>query len=182
MVKNAEPDSVMIEMVMRSAPDWLVALFCAGALSASMVTAAAATLASAATLGNDLFQPRLQWPDEKLRRLIQVLVLIVMSGAYVFAVAQSSTIAFIMLMAYGFVSQFFPLVMTALFAPGRVTAASAVTALATGVVVTAFFTVGPVTRPGGVHPGLLGLIANGGVLGIGYWVLGKAEHTTALQI
>jgi solute:Na+ symporter, SSS family len=164
VVKNVEPDAVMIEMVMRSVPQWLVALFCAGALSASMVTAAAATLVSAATLANDLFQPYLNLPDEKLRRLIQWLVLVVMSGAYVFAILQSSTIAFIMLMAYGFVSQFFPLVIVALFLPGRAPAGSALAALAAGVVITAFFTIGPIPRPGGFHPGFLGLLANSGIL------------------
>ena len=164
VVKNSAPDSVMIEMVMRSVPDWLVALFCAGALSASMVTAAAATLVSAATLANDLFQPRLHLPDEKLRRLIQMLVLVVMSGAYVFAMLQSSTIAFIMLMAYGFVSQFFPLVMAALFYPERLRAGFAIGGLAIGVGVTAFFTIGPLPRPGGFHPGFLGILANSAVV------------------
>lgn len=164
IVKNAEPDAVMIEMVMRSVPPWLVAFFCAGALSASMVTAAAATLVSAATLANDLFQPYLNLPDEKLRRLIQTLVLVVMSGAYVFAILQSSTIAFVMLMAYGFVSQFFPLALAALFLPGRVHGGPALAALAAGVTVTAFFTIGPMPRPGGVHPGFLGLVANSLVL------------------
>jgi SSS family solute:Na+ symporter len=164
IVKNVEPDAVMIEMVMRSVPPWLVALFCAGALSASMVTAAAATLVSAATLANDLFQPYLNLPDEKLRRLIQTLVLVVMSAAYLFAIVQSSTIAFIMLMAYGFVSQFFPLVIAALFLPGRVRAGSALAALSAGVAITAFFTIGPIARPGGFHPGFLGLVANAGVL------------------
>jgi Na+/proline symporter len=167
VIKSTEPDSVMIEMVMRSVPPWLVALFCAGALSASMVTAAAATLVSAATLASDLFQPYLNLPDAKLRRLIQALVLVVMTGAYVFAIVQSSTIAFIMLMAYGFVSQFFPLVIAALFAPGRVGGSSALAALAVGVCVTAFFTVGPIPRPGGFHPGFLGLSANAAVLLVG---------------
>jgi len=164
VVKDANPDSVMIEMVMRSAPPWLVALFCAGALSASMVTAAAITLVSAATLANDLFQPYLNLPDEKLRRLIQMLVVVVMSGAYTFAILQSSTIAFIMLMAYGFVSQFFPLVIASLYAPGRVIGTVALMALATGVVVTAFFTIGPISRPSGFHPGFLGLAANSAVI------------------
>ncbi len=164
VVKNVEPDAVMIEMVMRSVPQWLVALFCAGALSASMVTAAAATLVSAATLANDVFQPRLNLTDAKLRRLIQMLVLVVMLCAYVFAIVQSSTIAFIMLMAYGFVSQFFPLVIGSLFFPGRVSANAALWALATGVMITAFFTIGPIQRPGGFHPGFLGLVGNSLVL------------------
>ncbi len=120
LVKNSEPDAVMIQMVMRSAPNWLVAIFCAGALSASMVTAAAATLISAATLANDFFQPRLNLPDAKLRRLIQWLVGVVMIAAYLFAILQSSTIAFVMLMAYGFVCQFMPLTLVSIYLRGRV--------------------------------------------------------------
>ncbi len=164
IVKGVEPDAVMIEMVMRSVPQWLLALFCAGALSAGMVTAAAATLVSAATLANDVFQPRLKLSDHDLRRLIQGLVFAVMTAAYVFAILQSSTIAFIMLMAYGFVSQFFPLVIAAIYAPGRISGSGALAALLTGASVTALFTVGPVTRPGGFHPGFLGLLANSAVL------------------
>jgi SSS family solute:Na+ symporter len=164
LVKNTEPDAVMIEMVMRSVPPWLVAFFCAGALSASMVTAAAATLVSAATLANDLFQPFLNLPDARLRRLIQILVLAVMTVAYVFAILQSSTIAFVMLMAYGFVSQFFPLVITSLYWPGRVRGSWAIAAVAEGAAVTAFFSVRPIPRPGGFHPGFLGLMANAAVM------------------
>jgi SSS family solute:Na+ symporter len=176
VVNNVPADSVMIEMVMRSVPPWLVAFFCAGALSASMVTAAAATLVAAATLANDLFQPSLNLPDEKLRKLIQILVLVVMSGAYVFAIVQSSTIAFVMLMAYGFVSQFFPLVITSLYLPERVSGGSAMAALATGVVVTAFFTIGPIPRPGGFHPGFLGLAANGLVMLFSIAMAGKTNN------
>ncbi|MBK9170265.1 MAG: sodium:solute symporter family protein [Bryobacterales bacterium] len=159
-VSNVETDAVMIEMVMRTVPQWLVAFFCAGALSASMVTASAATLVSAATLANDLCQPRLNLTDEQLRKLIQWLVIVVMTAAYLFAILQSSTIAFVMLMAYGFVSQFFPLVIAAIYWPGRLSGRTAVTGLAIGAAVAAFFTVGPIQRPGGFHPGLIGLAAN----------------------
>lgn len=166
VLKNVEPDAVMIEMVMRTAPGWLVAVFCAGALSASMVTAAAATLVSAATLANDLFQPRLNLPDPSLRRLIQWLVALVMVAAYLFAILQSSTIAFVMLMAYGFVCQFMPLVLASIYLRGRIPGKAAVAAILAGMAVTAFFTIGPeaLRRPGGVHPGFLGLLANSAVL------------------
>ena len=86
VVPSIKPDTVMVEMVMRIAPFWLVAFFCAGALSASMVTAAACALAAAATLGSDLLQPRLMWPDARLRRAIQVLIFFVIGVAYIVAV------------------------------------------------------------------------------------------------
>jgi solute:Na+ symporter, SSS family len=166
ILKNAEPDAVMIQMVMRTAPPWMVAVFCAGALSASLVTAAAATLVSAATLANDLFQPRLNLSDAGLRRLIQWLVALVMMAAYLFAILQSSTIAFIMLMAYGFVCQFMPLVLASIWFRGRISGRMALIALLAGIGITAFFTVGPTAyrRPGGLHPGFLGLVGNSAVL------------------
>ena len=60
VLHGIRPDTVMVEMLLRVAPLWLVGLFCAGALSASMVTGGACALAAAATIGNDLLQPRLQ--------------------------------------------------------------------------------------------------------------------------
>ena len=164
LIKNGIPDAVMIEMVMRSAPPWLVAIFCAGAMSASMVTASAATLVSAATLANDLIAPRRHLPDERLRRLIQVLVVVVMAAAYLFAILQQSTIAFILLMAYGFVCQFFPLAIGAIYFSERLNGPAAIAALLAGSSVTAFFIVGPWPRPGGFHPGFLGLVVNCAVL------------------
>ena len=109
ILPSIKPDTVMVEMVMRVAPLWLVALFCAGALSASMVTGAACSLAAAATLGNDLLQPRLKLQDPELRKLIQILVFFVVAAAYVIALLRPATIVYIILTAYGFTSQFFPL-------------------------------------------------------------------------
>jgi len=63
-----------------------------------------------------------------------------------------------------FVSQFFPLVIASLFLPGRVRSGWALGALGAGVAIAAFFTIGPIPRPGGFHPGFLGLTANAAVL------------------
>ena len=49
VLRGIRPDTVMVEMLLRVAPLWLVGLFCAGALSASMVTGGACALAAAAT-------------------------------------------------------------------------------------------------------------------------------------
>jgi len=146
-------------MVMRVAPLWLVALFCTGALSASMVTGAACSLAAAATLGNDLLQPQLRLPDQNLRRLIQILVFVVVAAAYVTALRQPATIVYIILTAYGFTSQFFPLTLAAIYR-WNVSGAAALAALAAGFGMVSLFVFGPLSPPYGIHPGILGLAVN----------------------
>lgn len=159
ILPSIKPDTVMVEMVMRVAPLWLVALFCTGALSASMVTGAACSLAAAATLGNDLLQPQLRLPDPKLQRLIQLLVFAVVAVAYAIALLQPATIVYIILTAYGFTSQFFPLTLAALY-NWKVSAEGTLAALAAGFSVVALFVFGPLTSPYGIHPGILGLAVN----------------------
>jgi SSS family solute:Na+ symporter len=151
VVPSIKPDTVMVEVVMRIAPLWLVAFFCAGALSASMVTAAA--------LGNDLLQPRLRWRDAELRRLIQVLIFLVIGVAYVVALLQPATIVFIILTAYGFNAQWFPAAVAA-FYDRKVTAEGVLAGVAMGFAVVAFFVFGRVSPPYGIHPGCFGLGAN----------------------
>src|SRR5207245_1554568 len=94
VLHGIRPDTVMVEMLLRIAPMWLVALFCAGALSASMVTGAACSLAAGATIGNDLLQPRAKLPDQQLKRLIQMLTLGVMALAYGIALLQPALMVF----------------------------------------------------------------------------------------
>ncbi len=156
--RGVKPDTIMVEMLVRIAPLWLVGLFCAGAVSASMVTGAAGSLAAAATLGNDLLQPRLQLPDQKLRRLIQVLVLVVIGAAYTLALVQPATIVYVILVAYGFTAQLFPLTLAALFSR-RANAAGAITGVLSGFLMVALFTFW-ISAPYQIHPGILGLAVN----------------------
>ena len=155
-----QSDRIMMEMVMgTSAPIWLVALLAAGALSASMITGATTTLAAAATLGHDLIQNRFQLPDPQLRRLIQVLVLVIIGAAYVFAMTVGASLIFILLMAYGVISQFFPLVVASLYWR-RCTAQGALAGFILGTLVAVFFIVGPYPHPYDIHPGIIGMIVN----------------------
>jgi len=159
ILPSIKPDTVMVEMVMRVAPLWLVALFCTGALSASMVTGAACSLAAAATLGNDLLQPQLKLQDPELRKLIQILVFFVVAAAYVIALLRPATIVYIILTAYGFTSQFFPLTLAVVY-NWKVSAAGGIAALAAGFGVISFFVFGPLSPPYGIHAGILGLAVN----------------------
>ncbi len=156
---SIKPDTVMVVMVMRVVPRWLVALFCAGALSASMVTGAACSLAAAATLGNDLVQPWLRLSDLKLRKLIQMLVFFVIAAAYILALLQPSTIVYMILTAYGFTVQLFPLTLAALYRR-NVTTSGAIAGVALGFALVAVFVFGRLSPPYGIHPGVFGLAVN----------------------
>ena len=159
VLNNVKPDTVMVEMIKQVAPLWLVALFCAGALSASMVTGAACALAAAATIGNDLVQPRMHLTDRRLKRLIQTLVFVVIGAAYGLALLQPALIVYIILMAYALTAQMFPGV-AASFYSQRITSKGVTAGLVAGFVTALVFIFRWVEPPGNMHAGFLGLCVN----------------------
>ena len=160
----AQPDQIMMRMVMNSGLHvFLVALIAAAALSASMVAGAALTLAATATLGNDLMQKHLRLSDSNLKRLMQYLVFVIIGLSYLFSMSVVSTLQYIMLMAYGVISQFFPVVVAGLYWK-RCTAAGALWGLLAGSVVAIFLTIGPYPHPFDIHPGIIGMLINAAIL------------------
>jgi SSS family solute:Na+ symporter len=154
-----EPDTIMIEMILEIAPGWLVGLLCAGGLSAAMVSGSAMSLAAASTVGNDLVHPYVNVPDSVLRRIIQLLILLVIGLAYSLSVSRPATITYISLIALGIGAQFLPIVLCAFYWK-RSTGWGAVAGLIAGITTLAWFTFGPIKNPGGVHAGLIGLVVN----------------------
>jgi SSS family solute:Na+ symporter len=138
VLNNIKPDTVMVEMIKVVAPLWLVALFCAGALSASMVTGAACALAAAATIGNDLVQPRMNLTDWRLKRLIQTLVFVVIGAAYGLALLQPALIVYIILMAYALTAQMFPGVVASFYSQ-RITSKGVAAGLVAGFITALVF-------------------------------------------
>ena len=163
VLHGIRPDTVMVEMLLRVAPLWLVGLFCAGALSASMVTGGACALAAAATIGNDLLQPSLQWPDRKLKRAIQLLVFTVVGATYVIALMRPALMVYIVLMAYSFTAQLFPAAITAFYTKVR-SGMPVLWGLAAGFVTALIFVLHIVQPPYNIHPGVIGLAVNVTVL------------------
>ena len=163
VLHGIRPDTVMVEMLLRVAPLWLVGLFCAGALSASMVTGGACALAAAATIGNDLLQPRLHWPDRKLKRAIQLLVFTVVGAAYVIALMQPALMVYILLMAYSFTAQMFPGAIVAFYTK-TISGTPVLCGLVAGFVTALLFVLHIVQPPFNFHPGILGLAVNVAVL------------------
>lgn len=179
VLNNIKPDTVMVEMIKRVAPLWMVALFCAGALSASMVTGAACALAAAATVGNDLIQPHMQLADSRLKRLIQLLVFAVIGAAYGLALLQPALIVYIILMAYALTAQLFPGVVAAFYSR-RITAGGVTAGLLAGFVVALVFIFRWVDPPGNIHAGFLGLCVNIPVmLAISYATVPTTRPTAA---
>jgi SSS family solute:Na+ symporter len=170
VLPGIRPDGVMVEMLMRVAPIWLVGLFCAGALSASMVTGGACSLAAAATIGNDLLQPRLNWPDRRLKRTIQLLVLLVVGLAYLIALMRPALIVYILLMAYSFTAQLFPATIAAFYTRIR-TGTPILIGLIAGFATAMVFVSNLVKSPFNIHPGILGLAVNLAVLAAATYLL-----------
>jgi SSS family solute:Na+ symporter len=159
VVSGIKPDTVMVEMIQRVAPMWLVALFCAGAISASMVTGAACVLSAAATLANDLIQPVANLPDRRLKNLVQYMVLVVSAAAFVVALLQPALIVYVIYMAYAVTAQLFPATLAALYFP-RATAQGVAAGVLAGFVTAAVFVFRWVEPPHNIHAGFLGLCVN----------------------
>jgi solute:Na+ symporter, SSS family len=158
------PDQIMMRIAMQSGlPILMGALVAAAALSATIVAGAALTLAATATLSNDLIQEQMHLSDARLKRLMQYLSIAIIGISFLFSIKVESTLQYIMLMAYGLVSQLFPLVLASLYWR-RCSAAGAISGLVIGSAVAVFFTIGPYPHPYDVHPGMIGLVANSFVL------------------
>jgi SSS family solute:Na+ symporter len=128
-----------------------------------MVTGGACALAAAATIGNDLLQPRLNWPDRKLKKAIQLLVFTVVGAAYVIALMQPALIVYIILMAYAFTAQMFPAAIVAFYTDVK-SGTPVLCGLVAGFVTALIFVLRIVPPPFNIHPGILGLAVNVAVL------------------
>ncbi|MFN0168825.1 MAG: sodium:solute symporter [Bryobacteraceae bacterium] len=175
VLHNIRPDTVMVEMLKKIAPMWLIGLFCAGALSASMVTGAACSLAAAATIGNDLLQPRFRWSEHGLKTRIQWLVLVVIAIAYSIALMRPGMMVYIILIAYGVTGQMLPGVLASFYRPS-VRSHSVITGIVAGFVVIVVMVAKIVEAPGNTHPGIIALAVNFLVV----WLMEVFRKDTAL--
>jgi len=145
-------------------PALVVGLFCAGALAASMSTGDALVHAAGSILVNDLykvwFKPGLD--DRSERRLIRFLVVVIAGIAYYFAAFSDFSLVWLLLFSYGFLAQFFPLLLATFFWP-RATRAGVIAGMLAGVVVVLFSRF-PELQWQQIHPGIWGVAANAAVL------------------
>ena len=142
-------------------PALAVGLFCAGALAASMSSGDAILHAGASVLVKDLETPLrgvVREPAAETRR-IRWAALGMGALAYYLAVGSEASLVGLLLLSYGAIAQFFPLMIAALFWR-RATRPGAIAGLLAGCGVTLALNLWPQLAVFGVHPGLYGAAAN----------------------
>jgi SSS family solute:Na+ symporter len=126
-----------------------------------MSTGDALVHAAGAILVNDLykvwFQPDLS--DVAERRLIRFLVVVIAGVAYYFAAFSEYSLVGLLLYSYGFLSQFFPLLLAAFFWP-RATRPGVIAGLLAGCAVAVVWHAYPQLQWQQIDPGIYGLVAN----------------------
>ncbi len=159
-----DPDSILPFMILRTQlPAFVVGLFCAGALSASMSTGDALLHASASVVVEDGILQFVSLDDRVQRMLMRVLVLLTGAAAYVLALNPGASLVQLLATAYGIVSQLAPPVLAALYWR-RATTAGVVAGLLSGWATAGFFWHYPALKPFGMHEGILGLLVQVPVL------------------
>lgn len=172
--KPATPDQILPHMLMNmELPSFLVGLFCAGALAASMSSGDAMAHAAASIAVRDGWVRgggrRLGQHDE--RALIRRVVVATMILSYVVAIiAHHYEVSLVMLLlsAYGAVVQFAPVIVATLYLK-RVRRVAVLAGMIAGSVLTVVFVIWPEAMPVKLHAGLYGLALNVVVLAALSW-------------
>lgn len=161
--KGIKPDTVLIEVLKTYTPLWFLGLLCAGALAAAMSTGAGLVHTLASITGRDVYYRYINHKASSTRITVvtRIAVLAITGLAYVFALISPASLVYILLMAYGGVSQFLPGVIGAIFW-SRANKKGVLAGLITGLVVTGIFTfsTGILKHPFGIHAGFWGLCIN----------------------
>jgi len=146
-------------------PAFVIGLFCAGALAASMSTGDALLHAAGSILVRDFCC--VLWPrklsDARQRQLIRGLLVVISGVAYYFAVISKLSLVALLLLSYGFIAQIAP-VLLATFFWARSTAAGVVSGLLAGCAVVVLLNQAPGLQWQQIHPGIWGLAVNAAVL------------------
>lgn len=176
-----QPDFILPAMVLDvQLPLFVVGLFCAGALSASMSTGDAVLHATASVAVEDGVKPFVALSDAQQRLLIRLGVVLAGAVAYYFAVAEGMSLVLLLLTSYGVIAQLAPTALAALYWR-RATTAGAIAGLVAGALATLLFFFNPAWRPWDLHEGLLGLAVHVPVL-VAVSLLGRpqpARHAEA---
>ncbi len=157
-----EADTILPTILMDlDLPALAVGLFCAGALAASMSSGDAILHAGASVLVKDLETPlrRVRRTPAAETRLIRWTALGMGALAYYLAVGSEASLVALLLMSYGAIAQFFPLLIAAMVWR-RATRAGAIAGLVSGCLVALALNLWPEFQWLGIHPGVYGAVVN----------------------
>ncbi len=155
-------DTILPTMLMDlDLPALAIGLFCAGALAASMSSGDAILHAGASVLVRDLERPlrRRARSKEAETRLIRLTAVGMGALAYYLAIGTEASLVGLLLMSYGAIAQFFPLLIAAMCWK-RATRAGATAGLLAGCAVALALNLWPSLALLGIHPGIYGAAAN----------------------
>jgi len=142
-------------------PAFVVGLFCAGALAASMSTGDALLHAAGSIMVRDfccVLYPR-KLTDDEQTRLIRGFLLVISGVAYYFAVMSQLSIVQLLLLSYGFIAQIAPVLVATLYW-ARATPRGVLAGLGAGCATVILFEYVPALQWQQIHPGIFGVVAN----------------------
>ncbi len=163
VTKTIKADEVLIEVLREHTSLWFFGIVCAGAMAAAMSTGSTVIHSIASMTGKDIYcryvNPKAS--PNVVTNITRFAVLFFSALAYIFALKTPATLVYILLMAYGGISQFLPAVVGALFWP-RANTKGVLAGLIVGLVITGIFTFssGNLKHPLGIHAGFWGLCIN----------------------
>ncbi len=155
-------------------PPWVVGIIGAGALAASISTAASILHVTGALFSRNAYQ-RVFKPRASGRELLLAARLFTMTiavASLVLALYAPGILIYLLLVGYAGILQFFPQYIIALKKPGAIDKYTALTGMAAGMATVAYIKVVLGKSPYGVYEGFYGLLVNLAVLSIGY-LLGR---------
>ena len=162
----AQPDQILPHLLMNSGlPVYVIGLFCAGALAASMSSGDAMAHATASILVRDgyVIALRRRVSAERERFLIRIVIVGVMVLSYATAVLYEGGLVALLIYAYGPITQFMPPLVATLYW-SRATGRGVVSGLFAGIVTTLLFKWKPEWAPFALHEGAFGIVANTAVM------------------
>ncbi|MBZ5502251.1 MAG: sodium:solute symporter family protein [Acidobacteriia bacterium] len=160
-------DLSLMTIVRKSFPAWFLGIVGgAGALTA-MVAAAIQLLTGATLCVKNLCRPMLapDMGDAQVAKFSKMMVLVLTSGALLFAIYSSSSFVSLLLVGYAGIAQIFPGVVLGLFSK-RVTTAGVLAGLVTGIFVAVFLMLTGRDPYRGLNAGFVALCLNFAVTGV----------------
>jgi SSS family solute:Na+ symporter len=179
-----KPDQILPHMLMNlELSPFVVGLFCAGALAASMSSGDAMAHAAASIVVRDGVVRALGRTLDAAVELaaIRVSVVVVMVVSYAVAVVYEGSLVSLLLSAYGAVVQFMP-ALVATLCVSRASGRGVLAGLVGGAAVTIGFTLWPELRWFEVHAGAYGLAINVLLLSAVSWFDGPGEGAEWLKV